>query len=85
MQKMQILFPEPQLTRLKRIASAEDRPVSESVRGAVDFWLSRYGKAEADAAGDSPPTYGCGEILTPAAELREKARACRYHEQHRHA
>ena len=75
MQKMQILFPEPQLARLRRIAAAEDRPVSELVRGAVDFWLSRYGKPEANAAGESPPTHGCGEILTPAAELRE-TRAC---------
>lgn len=31
---MQILFPEPQLARLRRIADAEDRPVSELVRGA---------------------------------------------------
>lgn len=73
MQKMQILFPEPQLARLRRIAAAEDRPVSELVRGAVEFWLSRYGEPAPDAVGESPPVYACGQILTPAKELREKA------------
>jgi len=73
MQKMQILFPEPQLARLRRIADAEDRPVSELIRGAVDFWLSRYGKSEPGAVAERPPTYSCGEILTPAQDLRNKA------------
>ena len=73
MQKMQILFPEPQLSRLRKIASTQDRPVSELVRSAVDFWLSRYGNLPSDEARESPPVYGCGEILTRPGELRERA------------
>ena len=73
MQKMQILFPEPQLARLRRMAAAMDRPVSELVRSAVDFWLSRYGEAEADLAAEAPPVYGCGEILVKPRDLREQA------------
>lgn len=73
MQKMQILFPEPQLERLRRIAAAQDRPVSELVRGAVDFWLTRYGGQEAEAAAEAPPVYGCGDMLVEPDGLREKA------------
>jgi hypothetical protein len=73
MQKMQILFPEPQLIRLRKIANSLDRPVSELVRSAVDFWLSRYGDEPENLAADPPPVYGCGEILISSDKLREKA------------
>ena len=36
MQKIQILFPEPQMDALRKLARIEDRPVSEIVRRAVD-------------------------------------------------
>ena len=45
----------------------------EYERGAVDFWLSRYGKSESSAVAESPPTYSCGEILAPAEDLRNRA------------
>lgn len=73
MEKMQILFPEPQLARLRRIAGIQDRPVSELVRSAVDFWLSRYGGTDDSSVAESPPVYGCGRNLTEAAALRDKA------------
>lgn len=73
MQKMQILFPEPQLSRLRKLADSLDRPVSELVRSAVDFWLSRYGDEPGNLAADPPPVYGCGEIRVPSDELRETA------------
>ncbi len=73
MQKMQILFPEPQMARLRRIAATLDRPVSELVRSAVDFWLSRYGETEAASVAEEPPMYGCGEILVKPQDLREQA------------
>jgi hypothetical protein len=41
MEKMQILFPEPQLRRLRQLSRTEDRPVSELIRSAEDFWLTR--------------------------------------------
>jgi hypothetical protein len=73
MQKMQILFPEPQIERLRRIAAAQDRPVSELVRGAVDFWLTRYGEKGGEVAAESPPVYACGDILVEPGDFREKA------------
>ena len=51
MEKMQILFPEPQLSRLRQLSRAEDRPVSELIRSVVDFWLARRGDVPAERAG----------------------------------
>lgn len=73
MHKMQILFPEPQLSRLRQIAAREDRPVSELVRSAVDFWLSRHGEAPSDGVMEEPPVYGCGAILADPGALRDIA------------
>lgn len=73
MEKMQILFPEPQLARLRRIAGRQDRPVSELVRSAVDFWLSRYGSVEDSFLAEEPPAYGCGQVLADPGSLRDKA------------
>ena len=73
MQKMQILFPEPQLAQLRRIASSQDRPVSELVRLAVDFWLSRYGAGDSGTVSEQPPVYSCGEVLKTSQELRDTA------------
>jgi hypothetical protein len=73
MQKMQILFPEPQLSRLRKISESLDRPVSELVRSAVEFWLSRYGEIQGNMMADPPPVYGCGAILTDSREFREMA------------
>ena len=72
MEKMQILFPKPQLDRLRRIAGARDRPVSELVRAAVDAWLERQGET-VEQVREAPPAYHCGEILTAAQDLREAA------------
>ena len=73
MEKMQILFPEPQLVKLRNIAKLEDRPVSELVRTAVDFWLSRRGSPGVEEVRESPPVYGCGKIIAGAEAFRETA------------
>jgi len=73
MEKLQILFPEPQLMKLRALAKKQDRPVSELVRTAVDFWLTRQGEEVNDSVRESPPVYHCGEILTPAEHLRDLA------------
>jgi hypothetical protein len=38
MQKMQILFPNPLIAKLREVAEQEDRPVSELIRRAVEGW-----------------------------------------------
>lgn len=72
MEKIQILFPKPQLDRLRRIAGARDRPVSELVRAAVDAWLERQGEY-IDEIREAPPVYHCGDILAEADQMREAA------------
>jgi hypothetical protein len=78
MEKLQILFPEPQLRRLRRIAEERDRPVSELIRAAVDAWLDR--NPGGPVVAESPPSYKGGGVLRPAEELREAA-----YERERHA
>lgn len=72
MEKLQILFPEPQLRRLRSLAKRQDRPVSELIRSAVDLWLSRTDPKLEEAA-EAPPIFHGGPILTPASEMREAA------------
>ncbi|TVR87486.1 MAG: ribbon-helix-helix protein, CopG family [Spirochaetaceae bacterium] len=72
MEKMQILFPEPQLHRLRSMARRQDRPVSELVRAAVDTWLAMH-EFDPEVAPEGPPVYSCGELLTPASSLRDAA------------
>jgi predicted transcriptional regulator len=72
MKKMQILFPEPQLHKLRSMARRQDRPVSELVRAAVDTWLTLH-EFDPAAQEEGPPVYSCGELLTPASSLRDAA------------
>ena len=69
---MQILFPEPQLARLRQAAKVMDRPVSELVRAAVDAWLAANAPAPRQVR-EAPPVYGLGEIHADADTLRERA------------
>ena len=57
MQKFQILFPEPQLNKLREIAKQEDCPVSELVHSAVEFWLSRHGAYTTGNVSETPGTH----------------------------
>jgi hypothetical protein len=72
MEKLQILFPEPQLLSLRRMARRQDRPVSELVRAAVDAWLERH-EPWAGEVREEPPVYHCGELLVGGEDLREAA------------
>ena len=39
MKKLQVLFPEGMMRRLRELAEREDRPMSEIVRRATEDWL----------------------------------------------
>ena len=69
---MQILFPEPQLARLRQAAKVMDRPVIEQVRAAVDAWLAANAPAPRPVR-EAPPVYGLGEMQTSADALRDLA------------
>ena len=73
MERMQVLFGEPQLRELRRIAREKDRPVSELIRNAVDFWLSRNNRYTESEVAEAPPVYSCGKIKIEADRLREAA------------
>jgi hypothetical protein len=72
MEKVQILFPEPQLARLRQAAKVMDRPVSELVRAAVDAWLAANAPPPRQVR-EAPPVYGLGEMQTAADALRDRA------------
>ncbi|MBL9137505.1 MAG: ribbon-helix-helix protein, CopG family [Verrucomicrobiales bacterium] len=72
MQKIQILFPDPQMDALRKLAKIEDRPVSEIVRRAVDRDLAqRSGMLQ---RGSSPPpafpTFDAGRVFVSAAKMK---------------
>ena len=50
MKKLQVLFPEGTMRRLREVAAREDRPMSEIVRRATEGWL--------ESQPDGPPWEG---------------------------
>lgn len=71
MQKIQILYPDPQMRELRRVARDLDRPISEIVREATTEWLRRH--APPTDRGATAPTVRVGTILVEAERLREAA------------
>ncbi|RKX29175.1 MAG: hypothetical protein DRP71_16605 [Verrucomicrobia bacterium] len=73
MRKIQILFPEPQMKRLRELAKVEDRPVSEIVRRAVDRDLEQRAASLGLSPGRPPafPTFDGGKIQTDAGRMKE--------------
>lgn len=69
MQKMQILFPNPMMAKLKAVAEDEDRPVSELIRRAVERFLEM--KPSKPKKRIEIPTFKGGEILVSAADLKQ--------------
>jgi phage gpG-like protein len=69
MQKIQILFPDPIMTRLRRLARLQDRPVSEIIRRAVEESLART--QEPKKTERRIPSFRGGQIICSAEELRE--------------
>lgn len=71
MQKIQILFPEPQMESLRKLAKLEDKPVSEIVRRSVERELEqRSGLLQRSSAIPVFPTFNGGAVLTPASQLK---------------
>lgn len=71
MKKIQVLFPEPMLERLKTIAEADDRPLSEVVRRSVEFWLERVPSPDKRAEKKKFPFFDGGEVLVDSKRMRE--------------
>ncbi len=78
MRKIQVLFPEPQMARLREAAAREDRPISEIIRRATEAWLDRRSARYDVRAESRVPDFRGGRILIGAGFLREAARADRF-------
>jgi len=69
MQKMQILFPEPLMKKMKGVARRLDIPVSEVVRRATDLWLERFPESPSEKL--EVPVIHAGRCLMDAQEMRD--------------
>ena len=70
MQKIQILFPDPVLERLRAVARQQDRPVSELVRRAVDRLLEQVPALPPKQPARFPTFHG-GGVLVDAGRLKD--------------
>lgn len=70
MQKIQILFPDPVMDRLRAVARHQDRPVSEIVRRAVDRLLEQVPE-QPPSPRRSFPTFHGGGMLVDAGRLKD--------------
>jgi hypothetical protein len=69
MQKMQILFPDPMMRKLREFAATEDRPVSEIVRRAVERVLQQ--SPVPSTSGKKFPVFHGGGVLIPAKGMKQ--------------
>jgi hypothetical protein len=70
MQKIQILFPDPVMDRLRAVARHQDRPVSELVRRAVDRLLEQTPEPMPKRPAAFPTFHG-GGVLVDASRLKD--------------
>ena len=70
MQKVQVLFPDPVIERFLAVALAQDRPVSELVRRAVDRMLEQCPVLPPSKPPRFPTFHG-GDVLVAPDRLRE--------------
>lgn len=73
MQKVQVPFPDAMMRVLRKISEAEERPLSEIVRRAVDEHLSRRpaGNRKATHGRARFPVFRGGRVLVSADRLKE--------------
>lgn len=70
MQKIQILFPDPLMDVLRKLARIEDRPVSEIVRRAVDRDIEQRAGLLKRQGESKFPTFDGGKVLVSAAKMK---------------
>ncbi|MBM4012807.1 MAG: ribbon-helix-helix protein, CopG family [Planctomycetes bacterium] len=70
MQKIQILFSDPVMERLRAVARQQDRPVSELVRRAVDRLLEQVPALPPKQPARFPTFHG-GGVLVDAGRLKD--------------
>jgi len=73
MRKVQILFPDPQLRRLREAAKREDRPLSEIIRRAAESYLDRLPTRPSEPRTLRVPVFDGGKTLAEVKDFRELA------------
>jgi hypothetical protein len=73
MQKIQVLFPAPQMERLREVARMEDRPISEIIRRATEEYLDKTPSTPRQDAVPSLPVFDGGRTLAESARFRDLA------------
>lgn len=71
MEKIQILYPEPQMDALRRAAKRLDRTVSGIVREATSEWLNRHAPHVGLEAHEEPPVFHAGAVRVSPEHLRD--------------
>jgi non-ribosomal peptide synthetase component E (peptide arylation enzyme) len=72
MQKIQILFPDPLMRRIRELAEFEDRPLSEVIRRAVERFAEQSPVVgPPDAGTRTLPTFKGGRMLADSAEMKQ--------------
>ena len=71
MQRMQLLFPDEMMARLKEVSREEERPVSEVIRRSIEEFFMRYPKEKQSKVSMDQLAGHLGEIKVDAANLRE--------------
>jgi hypothetical protein len=70
MQKIQILFPDPMMGKLREVSEQQDIPISEIVRGATAMWLDRM-PAKLPTRRKKVPVVDAGRCLLGGDEMKE--------------
>lgn len=72
MQKIQILFPDPLMRRVRELAELEDRPLSEVVRRAVERFAEQSPIAgRPESSPPKLPTFRGGRMLADAGKMKQ--------------
>jgi metal-responsive CopG/Arc/MetJ family transcriptional regulator len=71
MQRMQLLFPDEMIARLKEVSREEERPVSEVIRRSIEEFFMRYPKGRKQKITVAQLAGHLGAIKVSAADLRE--------------
>lgn len=70
MQKIQILFPDPMMGKLREASEQQDIPISEIVRGATAMWLDRFPQKKV-AERKAVPVINAGRCLLDAEQMKD--------------
>jgi predicted DNA-binding protein len=71
MQRMQLLFPDEMIARLKEVSREEERPVSEVIRRSIEEFFMRYPKGKKRKITLDQLAGHLGEIKVSAADLKD--------------